>query len=46
MMVPESEVFKLDMSVADGLKFIISLGSIPPESAPSHPHSSDVGARV
>ena len=29
----ESEVTKLDMSVAEGIKFIVSLGSIPPEPA-------------
>jgi len=34
VMVPEDQVTKLDMSVADGIKFIISLGSINPESAP------------
>ena len=31
VLVPESQVTKLDMSVADGLKFIISLGSISPD---------------
>jgi len=31
ILVPESEVTKLDMSVADGIKFIVSLGAIPPE---------------
>lgn len=31
VMVPESEITKLEMSVADGIKFIISLGSISPE---------------
>jgi uncharacterized membrane protein len=31
VMMPESEVSKLDMSVAEGLKFIISLGAIAPE---------------
>ena len=29
----ESEVTKLDMSVAEGIKFIVSLGAIPPEPA-------------
>jgi uncharacterized membrane protein len=33
MMLRERDVTKLEMSVADGLKFIISLGSISPESA-------------
>ena len=31
VMVPESEVISLDMSVADGIKFVISLGAIAPE---------------
>ena len=31
VLVPESEVTKLDMSVAEGIKFIVSLGAIPPE---------------
>ncbi len=33
VLVPEDQVIKLDMSVADGIKFIISLGSISPEYA-------------
>jgi uncharacterized membrane protein len=32
VMVPESEIMKLNMSVADGIKFIISLGAISPDS--------------
>lgn len=32
VLVPEDEVIKLDMSVGDGFKFIVSLGSIIPES--------------
>jgi uncharacterized membrane protein len=35
VLTPESEVTKLDMSVADGIKYIISLGSIIPEYTPS-----------
>jgi uncharacterized membrane protein len=35
MMLPEEDVTKLDMSVADGLKFIISLGSIAPPYIPA-----------
>src|SRR5262249_52402083 len=31
--VPESNVTKLDLSVAEGIKFIVSLGAIPPEGA-------------
>lgn len=34
VLVPEDKVTKLDMSVADGIKYIISLGSISPEYAP------------
>jgi uncharacterized membrane protein len=38
VLVPEEEVTKLDMSVTDGFKFIVSLGSINPESpAPAPP---------
>lgn len=32
ILVPEKEVTKLQMSVADGIKFIISLGAVSPES--------------
>lgn len=31
IMVPESDIIKLEMSVADGIKFIISLGAVAPE---------------
>ncbi|MBE0541888.1 MAG: DUF502 domain-containing protein [Verrucomicrobia bacterium] len=34
VLVPEKDVTKLDMSVADGIKFIISLGSVAPDYAP------------
>ena len=34
VLVPEKEITKLDMTVADGIKFIISLGSIAPEFVP------------
>ena len=33
LMVPEEKIRKLDMSVADGIKYIISLGSILPETS-------------
>jgi len=33
--VPEEKVTKLDMSVAAGMKYIISLGAIAPEYAPA-----------
>ena len=32
LLVPEDKVIKLDMSVADGIKYLISLGSILPET--------------
>jgi len=35
VLVPETEVTKLDMSVADGIKYIISLGAIAPEFTPA-----------
>jgi uncharacterized membrane protein len=38
VMVPESEIIKLEMSVADGIKFIISLGALLPEH-PGQPAS-------
>ena len=34
ILVPEDKVKKLDMSVADGIKYIVSLGSISPEFSP------------
>jgi uncharacterized membrane protein len=34
ILVPEEKVAKLDMSVADGIKYIVSLGSISPEYSP------------
>jgi uncharacterized membrane protein len=37
VLVPETKVTKLEMSVADGIKYIISLGSILPEKAPVPP---------
>jgi uncharacterized membrane protein len=33
LLVPECEIIKLDISVADGIKFIISLGAISPDYA-------------
>ncbi len=32
LVLPESKVVKLDMSVADGIKYIVSLGAVPPEN--------------
>ncbi len=43
VLVPESEIIKLEMSVADGIKFIISLGALMPEhpdQAASSPDSA------
>ena len=38
ILVPEEKVTKLDMSVADGIKYIVSLGSLSPEyTQPSNP---------
>ena len=34
VLVPEEKVTKLDMTVADGIKYIVSLGSISPEFSP------------
>ena len=34
ILVPEEKVTKLDMTVADGIKYIVSLGSISPELLP------------
>lgn len=31
VLVPETEITKLDMTVAEGIKYIISLGSIIPD---------------
>jgi uncharacterized membrane protein len=33
-MVPENKLTKLDMPVADGIRFIISLGSVAPGYSP------------
>ena len=35
ILVPEENVTKLDMSVADGIKYIVSLGAIAPEMLPA-----------
>ena len=37
VLVPADKVTKLDMSVADGIKYIVSLGSISPEQLPPLP---------
>ncbi len=39
LLVPEDKVIKLEMSVANGLKYIISLGAILPEYSPTPPQS-------
>jgi uncharacterized membrane protein len=47
LMVPEDKVTKLEMSVADGIKYIISLGSILPESGrPPLPELSNRGVAL
>jgi len=38
ILVPENDLTKLDMPVADGIKFIISLGSISPEFVAAKKH--------
>ncbi len=35
VLVPEDQVTKLEMSVAEGIKYIVSLGSIAPEYLPT-----------
>jgi len=40
VLVPENKVTKLDMTVADGIKYIVSLGSIAPELLPPKSSSS------
>ncbi len=37
LLVPETKIIKLDMSVADAIKYIISLGSVSPGYAPPPP---------
>jgi uncharacterized membrane protein len=39
VLVPDEQVTRLDMSVADGIKFIVSLGSITPEHFPPPPQN-------
>ena len=40
LMVPEDKVIKLEMSVADGIKYVISLGAILPAYTPALPITS------
>jgi uncharacterized membrane protein len=40
ILVPEEKVTKLEMSVADGIKYVVSLGSIAPELTPPKSSSS------
>jgi uncharacterized membrane protein len=37
LLVPEDKAYKLDMTVADGIKYIISLGAILPDHAAARP---------
>jgi uncharacterized membrane protein len=46
VLMPEDEVTKLDMSVADGIKYIISLGSISPELAVSAPDGGSLAQKI
>jgi uncharacterized membrane protein len=46
VLVPESEIIKLDMSVADGIKFIISLGAIAPDHVGHTVTSLSTGGRT
>jgi uncharacterized membrane protein len=43
VLVPDNQVTRLEMSVADGIKFIVSLGSISPEHVPTLPLQSAAG---
>lgn len=45
VLVPEHAITKLDMSVADGIKYIMSLGSIAPEFTAKTGVSANVAAR-
>jgi uncharacterized membrane protein len=44
ILVPEAKVIKLDLSVAEGIKYILSLGSIIPEHSPLLPREARVPA--
>jgi len=46
VLMPEDEVTKLDMSVADGIKYIISLGSISPDLAVSAPDGGSLAQKI
>ena len=46
ILVPENSVTKLNMSVADGIKFIISLGAVSPEFKPGTPLPAAVFSRT
>ena len=46
ILVPESSLTKLDMSVADGIKFIMSLGSVAPDYVPLGGAAIVNGSRV
>ena len=42
MLVPEDKVTRLDMSVAEGIKYIISLGAIGPDASPLPPRGTSI----
>lgn len=47
IIVPQEKVIKLDMSVPEGLKYIISIGAISHERLPAHdPHGKELGQRI
>lgn len=43
LLLPESKLVKLDLSVADGIKFIVSLGAISPDSLPGRELANGTG---
>ena len=46
VLVPQEQIIKLEMSVADGIKFIMSLGSVAPEYVPAGGAATVNGSRV
>jgi uncharacterized membrane protein len=46
MLMADDEITKLDMSVADGIKYIISLGSISPELAVTAPNEGPTARKI
>jgi uncharacterized membrane protein len=46
LLVPEEKVIKLEMSVADGIKYVISLGSIVPDYTALRSDTKSTSARL